>query len=90
MSAGALIGFVDVILPSGMVLHHCSIFRKDGRTWAAPPSKQVIGRDGAVQRMHDGRTRYEPTVSFVDRATQERWSDGAIKALRIAQPDALA
>jgi hypothetical protein len=90
VSAGALIGFVDVILPSGMVLHHCSVFRKDGRSWASPPSKQVIGRDGTVQRTADGKTRYEPTVSFIDRATQERWSAGAIEALRIAQPDALA
>lgn len=90
MSAGALRGFADVRLPSGLILHRCSIFAKDDKAWAAPPSKQVIGRDGTVQKSADGRTRYEPTVSFADRATQERWSTGVIDALRIAHPEALA
>src|SRR5271165_3176912 len=44
--AGALVGFADVHLPSGMVLHRCSIFARDDKAWASPPSKQVIGRDG--------------------------------------------
>jgi hypothetical protein len=89
MAAGAMRGVFDVTLASGMVLHRCSLFVKDGRTWASPPSKQIIGRDGMVQRTQDGKTKYEPTVSFVDRATQERWSAAAIEALRIANPDAL-
>src|SRR4051794_10493266 len=89
LSAGALVGFLDVTLPSGMVLHRCSIFTKDDRAWASPPSKQVIGRDGTVQKTADGKARYEPTVSFVDRPTQERWSNAVVAALRIANPEAL-
>jgi hypothetical protein len=87
--AGALRGFADVHLPSGMILHRCSIFAKDDKAWAAPPAKQVVGRDGAVQKTADGKTRYEPTVSFVDRATQERWSSAVIEALRISHPETL-
>jgi hypothetical protein len=86
--AGALCGFADVHLPSGMILHRCSVFSKDAKAWASPPSKQVVGRDGTVQRAADGKARYEPTVSFVDRATQERWSSAVIEALRIAHPEA--
>ena len=89
IAAGAMRGFVDVHLPSGMTLHRCSIFAKDGRVWASPPSKQVIGRDGTVQRDAGGKVRYEPTVSFTDRTTQERWSAGVIEALRLAHPGAL-
>jgi hypothetical protein len=89
ISAGAMRGFADVHLPSGMVLHRCSIFAKDDKTWASPPSKQVIGRDGTVQKTADGKTRYEQVVSFVDRPTQERWSAAVIEALRIAHPEAL-
>ena len=88
--AGALIGFLDTHHPSGTTFHRCGIFRKDGRVWATPPSKQVIGRDGMVQRTQDGKTKYEPTVSFVHRATQERWSNAVIAALRLAHPDVLA
>ncbi len=90
VAAGALRGFCDVTMPSGMTLHRCGIFAKDGRTCAAPPSKQVIGRDGTVQRDASGKTRYEPTVSFADRPTQERWSSAVIEALRMAHPEALA
>jgi hypothetical protein len=89
MDAGALRGFCDVALPSGMILFRCGIFQKDGRAWAAPPSKQVIGRDGAVQRDANGKTRYEPVVAFTDRATQERWSGLVIDTLRAAHPEAL-
>ena len=90
ISAGAMRGFCDVTLPSGMVLHRCSIFAKDGKAWASPPSKQIIGRDGAVQKTAEGKARYEPAVSFVDRATGDRWSAAVIEALRVAQPDALS
>jgi hypothetical protein len=89
-AAGALRGFVHVTLPSGMVLHRCSIFAKDGKAWASPPSKQVIGRDGTVQKTADGKTRYEPVVSFTDRATGERWSAAVVKAIRAADLEALA
>jgi hypothetical protein len=85
--AGPMIGLADVTLPSGMILHRCGIFIKDGKAWAAPPSKQVIGRDGSVQKTVDGKTRYEPTVSFVDRATQERWSAAVVEAVRRAHPN---
>jgi hypothetical protein len=43
-----------------------------------------------VQRTADGKARYEPCVSFEDRATQERWSNAVIEALRLAHPDVLA
>jgi hypothetical protein len=89
ISSGAMIGFVDVQLPSGMTVHRCSVFAKDGRIWASPPSKQVIGRDGTVQRTTDGKSRYEPCVSSADRATQERWSGAVTAALRLAHPDVL-
>ena len=89
ISAGAMKGFCDVHLPSGMTLHRCSIFAKDGKAWASPPSKQVIGRDGMVQKTAEGKTRYEPTVSFADRATQDRWSSSVIEALCVTHPEAL-
>ena len=88
--SGALVGFCDVHLPSGMILHRCSIFCKDDKAWASPPSKQVIGRDGSVARSADGKVRYEATVSFQDRWTQERWSNAVIEALRAEHPEAFA
>src|SRR5690242_1133015 len=90
ISAGAMRGCCDVQHASGMVLHRCTVYAKDGKAWAPPPPKQVIGRDGTVQKTTEGKVRYEPTVSFVDRQTQERWSNAVIAALRIANPEALS
>jgi hypothetical protein len=87
IQAGALVGFADVALPSGMILHRCSIFAKDDRAWASPPSKPIIGRDGTAQRTSDAKVRYEPTVSFTDRWTAERWSTAVVEALRAEHPD---
>jgi len=90
ISAGAMIGVCDVTLPSGMVLLRCSLFCKDDRVWAAPPSKQVIGRNGNVQKDSNGKTRYEPTVLFIDRGTEQRWSAVVVAAFREAYPEAIA
>jgi hypothetical protein len=89
INAGALRCLVNVALPSGMILLGCAVFVKDDRTWAAPPGKPVIGRAGIVEKTPQGKTRYEPTVSFADRATAERWSDAVIAAVRLAYPEAI-
>ncbi len=89
VTAGAMRGFCDVTLPSGMRLHRRTVFGKDGKGWVSPPSKQVIGRDGLVHRNAAGKPTYEPTGSFIDRATQDRWSDAVIEAPRAAHPEVL-
>jgi hypothetical protein len=90
INAGAKRGFGDVTLPSGIVLHRCSIFVKDGRTRASAPSNQVKWRNCTVSMAADDRVINEQTVSLIDRATETRWSDQVIEALRIADPAALA
>lgn len=89
--AGALVGFCDIQLPSGLVLHEVSVMRgKDGTFWASPPSKPMLGRDGRVMTDDMGRRRYVPVVTFVDNAIRRRFSDSVIEALRQSNPEALA
>jgi hypothetical protein len=83
--SGALRGFCTVTMPSGMVLHQVGIFAKDGQVWAGPPSKQRIGRDGVAMK-NNGKAVYEPVVGFVDKVTQQRWSDAVIAAVRDQEP----
>jgi hypothetical protein len=46
---GALRGFFDVELPSGMILRSCSLFEKDSRRWLGMPSKpRGEGRERAI------------------------------------------
>ena len=87
--SGSLRGFSQVGLPSGTIMHGCGIFEKDGRWWASPPAKPALSKDGTVQRDSNGKKRYEPAVSFVDRATEQRWSAAIIEALRATFPEVL-
>ncbi len=86
---GSLRGFATVALPSGMTLHGCGVFAGPTGPWAAPPTKPMIGRDGAAMRGVDGKTRHVPAVSFHDIAARDRWSAAVIAALLAAHPDAL-
>jgi hypothetical protein len=78
ISAGAMIGFLDTHHPSGTTFHRCGIFQKDGRVWAAPPSKQVIGRDGCSAR----RTGKHDTSRAFHSWIVRRRSPGATPSLR--------
>ena len=89
--AGALLGFCDIRLPSGMILHEVSIMRgKDGGFWASPPGKPMLDRAGHVMLDNNGRRRYTSCVSFADAATKRRFSAAVIEALRQTVPEALA
>ncbi len=87
---GALIGFVDVSMPSGIAFREVSILETNGRFWASPPSKPMLDRDGRAMTGDDGKRRYSPIVEFASKEIRSRWSDGVIAALRAAEPEALA
>ncbi len=82
-------GFMTATLPSGMVLHDIVIHVTDGKPWAAPPSKPMIGRDGVAMKDAAGKARYSPIISFTDKTVRERWSSAMIAALVATHPDAL-
>ena len=83
-------GFCRVRLPSGMVLHDVAIHQKNGKAWASPSSKPMIGRDGTVMGTADGKIQYTSVVSFTSRELHDRWSAAVIEALLARYPDALA
>ena len=87
--SGSLRGFSQVGSPSRTITHGCGIFEKDGRWWASSPAKPMLSKDEAVQPGSNGKKRYEPVVSFVDRATEQRWPAAVIEALRATFPEVL-
>src|SRR3954452_855271 len=79
MVRNTLRGFARVRFASGLVLNEIAIHvgGDDGRTWASPPARPMIDRDGVVMRdQRTGNVRYQ--------------SDRIIRALRDRYPDALA
>jgi len=66
---GALRGFLDIELPSGMILRGCSLVQKDGRRWIGTPSKPV------------GEGKYQQVVEFVSKEVRDKFSAAALESL---------
>ena len=77
ITKGALRGFFTLTLPSGMVLHDCSLFEKDGKRWISPPSQKFTGKDG--------KTGYKPLVEFADRNTADNFRRQVLQAIEAAR-----
>jgi hypothetical protein len=85
--SGALVGFASLRLPSGLLLSDCLMFASGGRQWAALPCRMAVDGNGCAVEIN-GVKRYEPTVSWPDRATHDRWSAAVIELVRAADPGA--
>jgi hypothetical protein len=66
LSKGALIGFFDVELPSGMKLNGCTLLEKDGKRWIGLPSKEWVKGDGTKS--------WVPIVEIPDRADRDKFA----------------
>lgn len=84
---GALLGFAKVQLPSGMILSDVTILAGSSGPWASPPSKPMIGRDGAVMKDDKGKVRYSPIIEFASKEIRDKWSGAVIDAMRAARPE---
>lgn len=69
----SLQGFFTLALPSGMVVHNCSLHRKEGARWIRLPSRQYSKPDGA--------TGYSPLVEFNDDDARRRFQAAALAAV---------
>ncbi len=90
VSKNTLCGFATVKQPSGMIVADISVHVRDGKSWASPPFKPILDRDGRQMVDASGKSRWSPVVTFIDRSTQAAWSDAVIAALRSAHPKALS
>lgn len=90
MARNSLLGFAKVELPSGMVISDVTILSGEHGPWASPPSKPMVGRDGAVLKDAAGKVKYSPIIEFVSKETRTCWSDSVIEAMRAAHPEVFA
>jgi hypothetical protein len=47
---GSLLGFAKVEFRSGLIISDVTILTSEKGPWASPPSKPMIGRDGAIMK----------------------------------------
>jgi DNA-binding cell septation regulator SpoVG len=88
-NANSLRAFVNVQLPSGMILHDVRIHVRAASAWAMPSSKARLDRDRNVMRDGAGKPQWDDQVTFVDKETRHRFSDSIVEAVRLAFPDML-
>ena len=71
----SLVGSFGLMLPSRMILHKCTYFRKDdGTEWISLPSEKYGKKDGT--------NGFAPLVDFGDRETKQRFQESALAAVR--------
>jgi hypothetical protein len=66
LNKGALIGFFDVALPSGMKLNGCTLLEKEGKRWIGLPSREWTKPDGSKS--------YVPIVGIPDREARDKFN----------------
>ena len=73
MRKGNLVGFFTVTTPSGMVIHGCSLFEKDGKRWVGLPSRAIDKPDGTKI--------YKAHVEFTSKEVSQKFQDLVLKAM---------
>lgn len=88
----SLVGFARVRMPSGVILHDVGIYKKDlkkdGKAWATPGGKPILGRDGTQMRGRDGKALWVPVVSFATKEGRDKFSAVVVAAIEAAHPEA--
>jgi hypothetical protein len=67
------VGFVDVQLPSGLVVRGLTIHRKGERRWIGLPARSYESDSGSVS--------WAPVIEIPDRQTRERFEESILAAL---------
>lgn len=65
MRKGTLIGFVDLEMPSGLIVRGLMLFEKNNKRWCSFPSKEYTKPDGGKG--------YSPLLEFADRSVSDRF-----------------
>jgi hypothetical protein len=89
VSRNTLRGFARVRLGGGMIMHDVGVHVSNGSAWASPPGKPMLDRSGAVMKDAAGKPQYSPLVTFIDKATRDRFSAAVVEAVKAQYPAAL-
>jgi hypothetical protein len=86
--AGTVLGYIDVQLPSGMIVNGCKLMvGPAGKHWIAPPSQQQTNKDGSPKLDPNGKPIWKEIVEFADKAARDRFGATVLDALRADHPD---
>lgn len=72
-SKNTLMGFVTLTLPSGLMIHGCTIHRKNESRWVSLPAREYTKEDGTRS--------WVPVIEFATDDARKRFQAEAIKAV---------
>jgi len=75
-------GFFSLELPSGLVLHECTLHQKNDRRWIGLAAKPQLNPDGTPRIGDKGKPLYSPIVEVPDPARRESFQRAAITAIQ--------
>jgi hypothetical protein len=81
VTKNSLRGFVTLILPSGLVIHDCTVHEKDGQRWIGLPGKPQLDRDGRHRKDANGKPLYTVVLDFADRNARAAFQRQALAAI---------
>jgi hypothetical protein len=81
VTKNSLRGFVTLILPSGLVIHDCSLHEKDGRRWIGLPGKPQLDRDGRQRKDANGKPLFIVILEIEDRNAKTAFQRQALAAV---------
>jgi DNA-binding cell septation regulator SpoVG len=65
-------GFLSLELPSGLVLHNCTLHEKNGSRWVSMPVREF---------QKDGERSWMPLVDFADKESRQVVQEYALEAI---------
>ena len=65
--------FASIELPSGLILHDCTVHRKNDSEW--------VGLPGRSYTKPDGSTGWSPVVEFTNKEAKSRFQRAALAAI---------
>jgi hypothetical protein len=74
-------GFFVLHLPSGIVLHGCTLHRKGDKCWVGLPGRPQVTSDNQLRRDEGGKILYVPVVEVAGRERRERFQRQALDAV---------
>ena len=66
-------GFLSLELPSGMIIHGCTVHEKNGARWIGLPARQF--------QKPDGEKSWSPLIEFVSKDSREKFQAAALAAV---------
>ena len=66
-------GFFSLTLPSGLILHNCSLHEREDSRWIGLPAQKFAKEDGTIS--------YTQIIEFTSKAARDRFQAAAVRGV---------